>query len=156
MSQTSQTSQKSHLGYKIAGNCLVVLRISKTAVTNESRSVSHKKTAKYRCNEARVESITHLKTGKHLQKVSSNHDHHFKYRIGLTVKVYNYDEDIDNICGSGIHYFITPVGAYVYWRKEYGMKDDGTIGNYDMHNQAMKDSKRTFQKRLIRLLTKIK
>ena len=127
--------------------------ISKTAVTNESRPVDHKKTAKYRCNKARVESIIHLKTGKHLPKVTSDWDHKFKYRVGKKVKIPNYNLDVKIICGPGIHYFITPLGAYLYWN--YAAGDDTSLGTIpNNHAICLKHWKRKFHKRMVRLLIK--
>ena len=147
----------SHFGYKIAGNCLVVLQIPKRAKTNESRPVTHRQTAKYRCDEARVMSIVHLKKGKHSSCVSSSWDTSFKYRVGKKVRVSNYDCDSTNVCSNGIHYFLNPVGAYVYWSARYDVENDGRV--YDeandalTHEECIENCKRKLRKRVGQLLT---
>ena len=44
----------------------------------------------------------------------SNHDNNFKYEVGKTVKVDNFDEDRWNECSSGIHFFISREMAEQY------------------------------------------
>lgn len=72
---------------------------------------------KCRCDKAFVEKIQVFRDrkryGENITEAVSNYDHRFRYTLGKTVKVRNYDDDRFTVCSSGIHFFT----------KEEDMKD---------------------------------
>ena len=63
---------------------------------------------KCRCSAAKVLAIENADgTQSDLQEVGSMYNPEFVYRIGETVRVYDFDEDRRNECAPGIHFFIT-------------------------------------------------
>lgn len=78
--------------------------------------------AKFRCKQAKVISIYSVtadptyaicEKNQFTQGVSLK-ERSFKYVVGQQVDVPNYDNNIDNICSAGIHFFLTEKAAY-YW-----------------------------------------
>lgn len=143
----------SNLGYKVASGCLVTLIIPSSARTNEDRSnVKHKKTAKYRCSKAFVVSIVKFRNGKTKKSAASTRDSRIKYRVGKTVRCFDkYEKNSKEVCASGIHYFKTKLGAYVYYCQQgpkpvfvISLGDDGTI--YEFHIRNHKQMKRKMKK----------
>ena len=71
-------------------------------------------TAKCRCDKAKVLDIENIETGKKVNKVNSNHDSNFIYKLGEIVSVNNFDNNRWNECSTGIHFFINKENAINY------------------------------------------
>ena len=70
---------------------------------------------KCRASKAKVVSITNLDgTPTDIKEVSSIYDHRFKYKVGETVEVDDFDTNRWNECSTGIHFFITREEAVNY------------------------------------------
>lgn len=70
---------------------------------------------KCRASKAKVVSITNLDgTPTDVKEVSSIYDRSFKYRVGETVEVDDFDTNRWNECSTGIHFFITREEAINY------------------------------------------
>ena len=67
-----------------------------------------------RCSEAKVLSITSIDGVTTYTEAFSKHDIDFKYEVGKTVKVDNFDNNRWNECSTGIHFFITRQEAVDY------------------------------------------
>ena len=98
----------SFIGYKKAGGCIVKLLIL------EDSKRSSATTAKCRCDKAKVLDIENIETGKKVNKVNSNHDSNFIYKLGEIVSVNNFDNNRWNECSTGIHFFINKENAINY------------------------------------------
>ena len=106
-----------HYGYKKAQKGYIVkLRI--TGNNNEHRpDVRRKniKTAKMRCKKAKVLDIYHMNNkNKRLKKINGIYDPKFMYEVGKEVSVKDYNPDIDKVCDTGIHYFLSEYPAVCY------------------------------------------
>ena len=118
MSEKSQ-----HIGYKkCQDGRIVVLEI--LGKHNEDRkNIVDKQFAKMRCLKARVIRIYNM----HDQSIEYDeaygiYDKTFKYTVGEVVEpIDEFDNYLDKVCGSGIHYFLTEEPAY-YW--DYEPKND--------------------------------
>ena len=92
----------SFIGWKKANDFIVKLRITEDALRSSAT------TRKCRCSKAEVLAIETIEGDKaEVNEVSSNYDSSFKYRIGETVEVDDFDTDRWNECSSGIHFFVT-------------------------------------------------
>lgn len=98
----------SFIGYKKANKHLIKLLIL------EDSKRSSATTLKCRCDKAKVLSITNIKTGKEISKITSNYDKNFIYEVGKIVEVKDFDEDRWNECSTGIHFFINKENAINY------------------------------------------
>ena len=88
--------------------CIVELEILEDAMRSSAAR------RKCRCSKAKVLSITTL-DGIPLDCTAfSSYDDSFKYRVGETVEVANFDKDRWNECAPGIHFFITRQEAVDY------------------------------------------
>jgi hypothetical protein len=109
--------------FKSAGDCIVVLSFNPTTIPNNLNrgGVIFKDTAKYRCKEAKVVDIyKKFNSNKHLTSVKSDHNPSFIYTINQIVKVDDYDdENDDDVCSTGIHFFLTEDAAYHYNLLQY-------------------------------------
>ncbi len=115
MEDCTEETNKPHIGYKRASGHLVTLEI--IGQNNEGREGIDRLRAKHRTARARVLSITdcgnELKT---YEEATSDVDFYFDYRVGReAVPVQKYDPNVDRICGSGIHYFLTKDLAIDYY-----------------------------------------
>ena len=114
MSEKSQ-----HIGYKkCQDGRIVVLEI--LGKHNEDRkNIVDKQFAKMRCLKARVIRIydMHDRTIEY-DEAHGIYDKTFKYTVGEVVEpIDEFDNYLDEVCGSGIHYFLTEEPAY-YWKYE--------------------------------------
>ena len=105
----------SHIGYKkIQNGYIVKLRIE--GLNNELRdSVKNVKTAKHRCSNAFVLDIYHMNDDKN--KIDQGYglrDKTFLYKVGEYVEVTYYNNDLEKVCSTGIHYFLSEEPAF-YW-----------------------------------------
>lgn len=107
------------IGYKKARNDLIV-KLEILGVNNEERKdIVDKNFAKMRCSEARVLAIYHMFTKKQQKYAFSIHDSNFKYTSHEIVKPMaadkgSYYRDINEVCASGIHYFLSEDAAILY------------------------------------------
>lgn len=71
-------------------------------------------TRKCRASKAKVLSITDIMTGRQLEEAFSQYDYTFKYEVGKTIEVSNFDEDRWKECAAGIHFFMSKEEALIY------------------------------------------
>ena len=124
-----------HIGYKLCRDRrLVTLQI--TGETNESRpDVVDAQHAKLRTSRATVLSIQHADTNEIFTAAASYYDSTFVYVVGKEMTTSEYDENPKEICGGGIHYFLSREAAFYYdsipsnwcgiW---YVWRNDGRLG----------------------------
>ena len=98
----------SFIGYKKANNKIVKLLITKDAKRSSAT------TRKCRCSKAKVLSITSISGEENFEKVASDYDLNFIYKVGEIVEVKDFDENRWNECSTGIHFFITREEAVTY------------------------------------------
>lgn len=97
------------IGWKTANGFIVKLRITEDAKRSSATS------RKCRCSKAEVLAIQNVGgTDAGIDEVRSDRTEHFRYRIGETVEVPDFDEDRWNECSTGIHFFITRQEAVNY------------------------------------------
>lgn len=95
---------------KVSGDFIVVLEIPEDAFRSSST------TRKCRASKAVVKSIENLdgSNAEGVTEVFSKFDNNFKYRIGETVEVENFDTNRWHECSSGIHHFMNRQEAVNY------------------------------------------
>ena len=99
----------SFIGFKKAGMFIVELLITEDALRSSATS------RKCRCSKAKVSSITNLDgSATDIDAVFSDYDETFRYEVGKTVEVPNFDTNRWNECAPGIHFFITRQEAVEY------------------------------------------
>ena len=98
----------SFIGYKKADNKIVKLLITEDAKRSSGTS------RKCRCSKAKVLSITNIENVVKYNKVTSDYDKSFVYKVGEIVEVKDFDEDRWNECSTGIHFFLTRDEAVNY------------------------------------------
>ena len=98
----------SFIGYKKARGKIVELLIT------EDSKRSNATTRKCRCSKAKVLSITNVSNTKEYDKVASDYDKDFIYRVGEIVEVEDFDENRWVECSTGIHFFLTREEAVNY------------------------------------------
>jgi hypothetical protein len=111
--------------YKTCGDFIVVLEKLSDTITNENRSnVSQigddKLYAKYRANKLFVKQIINKYDLSKCEKVMSSYkitaeyEITAEYKIDETVYPDKFDINIENVCSSGIHYFLNLKRAFYY------------------------------------------
>jgi antitoxin component YwqK of YwqJK toxin-antitoxin module len=119
--RNGKTINESLIGYKKArDNHLVILEIPFWAKHNIHRTdVKDKQFAKHRCSEAFVKDIVNLNTGESVNEAYSFHKYDFKYVKGQKVIPDTFANDLNNVCGGGIHFFLDKHRAekYEYYNK---------------------------------------
>ena len=98
----------SFIGYKKSRGKIVELLIT------EDAKRSNATTRKCRCSKAKVLSITNVSNTKEYDKVASDYNKNFIYRVGEIVEVEDFDEDRWVECSTGIHFFLTRDEAVRY------------------------------------------
>ena len=99
----------SFIGYKNCAGLIVELLIPEDAKRSSAT------TTKCRCSKAKILSITHIDgSPSKFTEIPSNYDVSFKYKIGETVEVNNFNKDRWNECSAGIHFFINRSDAVNY------------------------------------------
>ena len=68
--------------------------------------------AKYRTNRAFVCEIYDKDIKENINNISSDRDNNFKYIVGQYIEEIKYDENINEICTSGIHFFLAEECAF--------------------------------------------
>jgi hypothetical protein len=93
---------------------LITLEIPSDAITNCGRSsVRVAETAKYRANKVKVLKIE--APGKtYTTAISGFYRNPLKYTVGNTIAVEDYDMDVETVCSTGIHFFLTKRPAELY------------------------------------------
>jgi hypothetical protein len=84
---------------------------------NESRRVYNFNMAKFRCNGLTVVIIYDLVANVKLDEIwHQNNNSHIvtHYKVDTFVKPDGFDDNLDKVCGKGIHYFLTPEAAQSY------------------------------------------
>lgn len=90
------------IGYKKASIYIVEIQVCEDAKRSSAT------TRKCRCSKAKVLSITNRDgTKANIEKVASDYNSDFIYKVGETVEVPDFDENRWNECSTGIHFFIT-------------------------------------------------
>ena len=97
---------------------------------NRTNYVFDKNHVKYRTNKAKVIDIIHKETKQKTSKIQSKHKSQFIYEIGQYVNVDDYNNDLNFICGTGIHFFLSYESALCYLYRPHNEKyqewyDDG-------------------------------
>lgn len=101
--------------YKSAQDCIVKLRLLEGTKTNlRRRGVVNSNHAKFRCNQAFVVSITRKMSDEQLLKINSDCPVFFQYIVDETADEYRFDDDLDEVCTTGIHFFLTEETAFFY------------------------------------------
>lgn len=112
-----------HIGFKKACYGWIV-KLQIIGENNEHRrgvEECNKGRARFRCSEAKVLDIYHYQRcrqrwyrGGVVEKTNvamSMWDRTFEYIVGETVKVDNYETQVDKVCGAGIHYYLSEEAA---------------------------------------------
>ena len=119
MDSTDNCAENKHIGYKkCQDGRIVVLEI--LGKNNENRKdIADVRFAKMRCSKARVIQIYDMRIRSiKYDKAFGIYDKTFRYEINKVVEPVNgFDEDLNKVCGSGIHYFLTEEPAR-YWKYE--------------------------------------
>ena len=106
------------LRYKACRNSIVTLELLGDTKTNEKRvNAVNDKYAKFRCDRAKIISITDPETGKNIKMDGSIYNPHFHYRVGKIVET-DFNICINLVCAKGIHYFKTKEAALSWFYKE--------------------------------------
>lgn len=114
---------KKHIGYKKCRDN-IMLKLEILGKNNEKReNAVVPEFAKMRSSKVKVLKIYKLhfnQKGKRVETVmnhvtaQSKHDIKFKYKFNEIIEVDTYDENIENVCSQGIHYFMSEEAAYYY------------------------------------------
>ena len=109
------------IGYKVAQTTdekrvIITLDIPNDACTNMNRTnIVNKDTATYRTNKATVRSIEDENGNIYETATSCIYtDNQLTYNIGETLVVEDYDTNVENVCSTGIHYFLNRRVAELY------------------------------------------
>ena len=126
------------LGYKAAiaynKNVVVTLEIPEDALTNiERKNVSVKEYAKHRCNKAKVLKIED-EDGKEYEEAETQYYDKSKltYKLNETVSVHQFDMKLENVCSTGIHFFLTKRVAELYHIKANKKNNDSLYTTYNL------------------------
>jgi hypothetical protein len=110
--------KKAYVVTDLLGYCIKIPVIVKLLILNTAKRLSCTG-RKCRCNEAEVLDIQSVEFGTSIaglfQEAFSSHDVNFKYKIGKTVRVEDFDDNRWNECSTGIHFFITRQEAVNYY-----------------------------------------
>lgn len=91
---------------------------TKPFICNESRSgITDTKTAKFRCNGLIVKIIVCFDNRELYDSVlhwTFVSEEYTLYKVGQLVRPSMFNEDPENVCAPGIHYFLNPLAAIAY------------------------------------------
>jgi len=141
------------LRYKACRNSIVTLELLVNSKTNEKRDgVVDYNYAKFRCDKAKVINIVNKKTGKTMKNDVSIIRLAFVYTLGEIVKA-DFNENLNEVCAMGIHYFKTkeaavvwfyrqndekfPDGKWISWRENGQKFTEGTYKNGKAHGKCI-------------------
>ena len=116
--------------YKACRNSILTLELLPDSVTNEDRNgISDPLHAKFRINKVKVISMIDPFTKETLNQDRSIYDIDFIYKTGEIVQT-TFNDNINKVCGAGIHYFKTyetAVSWYVWYIQKKNIRPDGTV-----------------------------
>jgi antitoxin component YwqK of YwqJK toxin-antitoxin module len=98
-------------------NWIVVFQKLSDTKTNESRSyVKNPMYAKFRANKLLVVDIVHKFTNESIDRIENSTycKKKITYEKGKNVEISDFDEDLDEVCAPGIHYFKCREVAFYY------------------------------------------
>jgi len=96
------------LVYKAGAYAIITLELLPDSKTNENReNIVNHDFAMFRTNKARVVSIVDPVTNMSMNQDSSFYDETFIYTLNKIVEVKDYDDNIEKVKTTGIHYFKT-------------------------------------------------
>ena len=106
----------SDLCYKSCGNYIVTMTKLPDTITNESRTgIVDPMHAKFRADKLLVVTIEHKLTGESIKRIqNTSYCHKIWYDVSMIVDVSDYDQDPNEVCSTGIHYFLSREAAF-YW-----------------------------------------
>ena len=108
------------IGYKAAfaynKRVVVTLEIPDDALTNLLReNAVVKEYAKYRCNKAKVVKIEDIDGKEYEEAITVHYDKNsLTYKLNETVSVHRFDTKLEEVCSTGIHFFLTKRVAELY------------------------------------------
>ena len=102
--------------YKFCSDCIVIMQKLQDTITNENRiNVRNQLYAKFRANKLFVVKIINIDNMKYIDEIINNYyDIKIIYKCNEIVVPDKFDEDIDKVCSSGIHYFKSIDPAFYY------------------------------------------
>ncbi len=120
------------IGYKVAKcgekRAIVTLEIPEDAITNMNRStIAVRQTAKYRANKVKVISIEDKEGNTYKIARSCFFDRDILYEVHKMVVCEDFDMTLENVCSSGIHFFLDRKVAEQY---ELEKIENGTLTSY--------------------------
>ncbi len=112
----SNINTDTDLCYKKCGNYIVKMKKLPDTRTNETRTgVIDRKHAKFRADKLFVVSIEHETTGEKIDEIENTfYEEKVCYIVSQEVSVEDYDPDLNRVCTTGIHYFLSRESAF-YW-----------------------------------------
>ena len=136
-----------NIGYKKLRNDYIA-ELEILGKTNENRDdIANPQYAKYRTSKVKVLKIFHMNDEMQvIQQMNGFYDENFIYIVGKEMHVSDYDENVNNVCSQGIHYFKTQyqakmwnlylnncTGKYIAWHENGNKKLEGEYknGNYE-------------------------
>lgn len=110
-----------HVGYKKCRNGIIV-ELNILGKTNEDRvDIVNPKLAKMRSSKVGVTKIYEVCYNENGERYEVEHDKavslytiHFEYHVGDIIREPNFDFNLDKVCTSGIHYFLTEKAALAF------------------------------------------
>ena len=132
----------SDLCYKSCGEYIVTMKKLPDTQTNESRKdVVNTRCAKFRANKLLVVDIQHKHTGEKIDRIqnTSYQGRTIWYIKSEVITVSDYDQDLDRVCTTGIHYFLSRERAF-YWDLKV---QNGPYRNW--HENGQKKEECTYQ-----------
>ena len=108
-------------GYKALRNSIATIKYDPSK-SNELRKGVVSKHAKFRVAEAYVDKIVNVESGEDMDSDVSIRDSTFIYQVGKVVFPDSFDENIDEVCTFGIHYFKTKETAVSWFYNQTGCK----------------------------------
>lgn len=108
------------IGYKAAivrtTRVVITLEIPEDAITNVDRkSVAVKESAKYRTNKAKVIKIEDENAKEYTEAITGFYNYKsLTYKLNEIIEISDYDTDLEKVCSSGIHFFLTKHIAELY------------------------------------------
>ena len=137
-----ETMSNTDLCYKSCGDYIVTMKKLPDTVTNESRKdVVDPLYSKFRADKLLVVRIEHKNTDETVTHVQNTTYRKKKiwYEVSKEVSVTDYNQDLDEVCAPGIHYFLSRDAAF-YWnnagiinglrRTWYGDGQKKLVSNY--------------------------
>jgi hypothetical protein len=153
MEQVFKDCNSNHVFKKCHDNltdhdCIVMLeKPLSDFICNESRdSVKNKEMAKFRCNGLNVVLIYDLVLQQTMSQILHQPNYWgllTYYKIGEIVKPDRFDDDLDIVCTSGIHYFLTLKAAMSYDFEEGCCMINGILFGHDGKERKIQGPKKS-------------